>query len=130
MSGNTYFTGNVTAYWSDLRLKENVREIDNVIERRNGLAKSAIKYDRDGMTMIGYGAQTLQENGCGEFVHEADDERKIITGLGTLSVDYAKTTAILAVTSKLTDDRVAELEATVAKLEKMIIQLIGDKDAG
>jgi hypothetical protein len=124
-SGNTTFGGNVTAY-SDLRLKDNVREIDNVVERRNTLAMSAIKYEREGRTRIGYGAQTLRDNGCAEFVLEADDALKLATGLGTLSVDYGETAAVLAVTSKMTDDRVAILEAKIARLEAIIESLIGD----
>ena len=129
MSGNATFGGNVTAY-SDLRLKDNVREIENVIARRDGLAKSAIQYERDGRTRIGYGAQTLQANGCSEFVLEADDERKIVTGLGTLAVDYGETAAVLAVTSKMTDDRVAQLEAKVAQLEALVEKLLGERNAG
>jgi hypothetical protein len=125
MTGNVTFGGNVTAY-SDLRLKDNVREIDNIIYRRDVLAKSAIMYERDGRTRIGYGAQTLRDNGCPEFVIEADDARKLATGLGTLSVDYGETAAVLAVTSKLTDDRVEKLEAKVARLENLINKLIGD----
>jgi len=115
-SGNVTWSGNVTAY-SDLRLKENVREIDNVVARRDTLAKAAIKYERDGRTRVGYGAQTLRDNGCAEFVMEADDAMKMTTGLGTLSVDYGETAAVLAVTSKMTDDRVAALEARIAQLE-------------
>ena len=118
-SGNVTWYGNVAAA-SDLRLKQNVREIDNVIVRRDGLAKAAIKYEMNGETTIGYGAQTLQENGCPELVKEADDERKLITGMGTLSVDYGKTTAILAITSKMTDDKVAILESRIEQLEKII----------
>lgn len=125
MSGNITFAGNVTAY-SDLRLKHNVREIDDVVARRNTLAKSAIKYERDGRIRIGYGAQTLRDNGCPEFVMEADDAMKLATGLGTLSVDYGETAAVLAVASKMTDDRVAALEAKIAKLEAIIETLIGD----
>lgn len=119
-SGNTTFNGNVTAY-SDIRLKDNIREIDNPIERRNTLAKAAIKYERDGKTRIGYGAQYLREGSCGEFVHEAEDDAyKLATGTGTLSVDYGETAAVLAVTSKMTDDKVASLEARIAQLEKII----------
>lgn len=118
-SGNVTWNGNVTAY-SDLRLKQNVREIDRVIERRNTLAMAAIKYERDGRTRVGYGAQTLRDNGCAEFVIEADDAMKTATGLGTLSVDYGETAAVLAVTSKMTDDRVTELEARIVQLEKLI----------
>ena len=122
-SGNTTFNGNVTAY-SDLRLKENVREIDNVVERRDTLAAGAIKYERDGRTRIGYGAQILRDGACPEFVHEADDAYKIATGTGTLSVDYGETAAVLAVTSKMTDDKVALLEERIKKLEAIIESLI------
>ena len=124
-SGNVVFNGNVTAY-SDLRLKDNVRDIDGVLARRDTLAKAAIKYERDGRTRIGYGAQILRDNGCAEFVMEADDALKLATGLGTLSVDYGETAAILAVASKMTDDRVANLEAKIARLEAIIEKLIGD----
>lgn len=118
--GNVTFGNNITAY-SDIRLKDNIREIDNPIERRNTLAKSAIKYERDGKTRIGYGAQYLREGGCGEFVSEAEDDAyKLATGLGTLSVDYGETAAVLAVASKMTDDKVELLEARIAQLEKII----------
>ena len=122
MSGNVTFAGNVTAY-SDLRLKDNVREIDNIELRRDTLANAAIKYERDGRTRIGYGAQTLRDNGCAEFVREADDARKLATGTGTLSVDYGETAAVLAVASKRTDDRVAALEAQVAALMQTVTLL-------
>ena len=119
-SGNVTWNGNVTAY-SDIRLKNNIREIDNPTARRDTLAKSAIKYERDGRTRIGYGAQYLREGGCGEFVHEAEDDAyKLATGTGTLSVDYGETAAVLAVASKMTDDKVASLEARIAQLEKII----------
>ncbi len=125
MVGNVTFGNNVTAY-SDLRLKQNIREIDNVISRRDTLAKAAIKYERDGRTRIGYGAQILQDNGCSEFVLEADDALKIATGLGTLSVDYGETTSVLAVASKMADDKIAELELKVKRLEALVAQLIGE----
>jgi hypothetical protein len=124
LSGNVTFAGNVTAY-SDLRLKDNVREIDNPIQRRDTLAKSAIKYERDGRTRIGYGAQYLKEGGCDEFVQEAqDDAFKLATGTGTLSVDYGETTAVLAVASKMTDDKVAQLEERIIQLEAIIKGLV------
>jgi hypothetical protein len=124
MSGNATFYGNVTAY-SDLRLKQNVRQIDDVIARRNTLALAAIKYERDGRTRIGYGAQTLRDNGCDEFVLEADDSMKLVTGMGTLSVDYGETAAVLAVASKLSDEKIAALESRIAQLETLISKIIG-----
>lgn len=124
MAGNVTFSGNVTAY-SDLRLKDNVREIDEVTARRDALASSAIMYERDGRTRIGYGAQYLRDRGCSEFVHEADDALKLATGLGTLSVDYGETTAVLAVASKNTYDMVSLLEARIARLEALIVKQSG-----
>jgi hypothetical protein len=126
MSGNVTFQNNVTAY-SDIRLKQNLRPIENVTARRDTLARSAITYERDGRTRIGYGAQFLRDGGCDEFVKEADDSLKLVTGLGTLSVDYGETTAVLAVASKNTDDNVAALEKRIKYLESVIETLIGDK---
>jgi hypothetical protein len=48
--------------------------------------------------------------------------------LGTLSVDYGETASVLAVASKMTDDRVAALEAQVAKLEFMLEAITVKKD--
>jgi hypothetical protein len=121
-SGNFTAAQNITAY-SDTRLKKNIRPIENPINRRNTLAKGAITYERDGRTRIGYAAQTLRDNGCSEFVLESDDSLKIATGLGTLSVDYGETTAVLAVASKMTDDRVDQLEKRISELEEIIKKL-------
>jgi hypothetical protein len=51
---------------------------------------------------------------------------KIATGTGTLSVDYGETTAVLAVVSKLTDDKVTILEERIKALEQIIIKLTGE----
>ena len=45
---------------------------------------------------------------------------KLVTGMGTLSVDYGETAAVLAVVSKMTDDRVEALEIRVAELEQLL----------
>jgi hypothetical protein len=131
-NGDVTFRGNVTAY-SDLRLKTLVGggKIDRVRERRDNLAASAIMYRRnDGndRVRIGYGAQTLRAGGNAELVHEADDIRKFTddTNTGTLSVDYGESAAILAVASKETDDKVAELEARIEQLEAFIKRMIAD----
>lgn len=120
-SGDWTFKGNVTAY-SDLRLKTDARPIPDLVKRRDNLARAAIMYERDGRTRIGYGAQIVREDNP-EFVHEADDAMKIADGMGTLSVDYGETTAVLAAASKHTDDRLADLMATVARLEARITEL-------
>lgn len=121
MQGNFTFRGNVTAF-SDLRLKTDARAIPDATARRDNLALAAIMYERDGRTRIGYGAQTVRLANP-EFVHEADDAMKIATGMGTLSVDYGETTAVLAVASKATDDRVAALETIIASLEARLANL-------
>jgi len=115
MAGDFTFRGNVTAY-SDLRLKKDVRPIDNLEARFENLAAGAIMYERDGRTRVGYGAQTIREVNP-EFVHEADDAMKIATGTGTLSVDYGETAAVLAAMLKQTRDELAELRALVRELK-------------
>ena len=113
MSGNTTHSGYVQTY-SDLRLKDNVREIDNVTERRNTLAAAAIKYERDGKTSIGYGAQTLRDNGCSEFVAEADDSLKLTSGTGTLSVAYGNIVGVLIEAIKELNAKVEDLQNQLA----------------
>ena len=129
-AGNVTFNGNITAY-SDLRLKvlEGDGKITNARERRDNLADAAIIYRRkDDLTRVrvGYGAQTLRDGANPELVHEADDALKLATGLGTLSVDYGESAAILAVSSKETDERVDALERRIAELETFIKRLIAD----
>jgi hypothetical protein len=113
-SSDAFFPGNITAY-SDERLKQNIRPIDNVAERRKGMAKAAIMYERDGETRIGFGAQTL-ELVVPEVVKTADDL------LGTKSVNYGDPVAILAADAQVLSDRIEVLENTIAilmaKIEK------------
>jgi hypothetical protein len=94
---NAIFAQNVTAY-SDERLKKNKRPIPDVTHRREGMAKAAIMYERDGETKIGFGAQTLEPY-VPEVVFTQDD----LTG--TKTVDYASTVAILAVDNQILSDR-------------------------
>ncbi len=136
VAGNFTFRGNVTAY-SDLRLKDVLGPITDAKLRRDNLAEAAIIYRRtDGdneRVRVGYGAQTLRAGGNAELVHEADDAMKLATGLGTLSVDYGESAAILAVASKETDDRVAalttevdDLKSQVAALTALVNRLLGE----
>jgi hypothetical protein len=105
---DAYFSANITAY-SDERLKQNIRAIDNVAERRKGMAKAAIMYERDGETRVGFGAQTL-ELAVPEVVKTADDL------LGTKSVNYGDPVAILAADSQMLADRIEVLETIIATL--------------
>jgi hypothetical protein len=129
MAGNWTFRGNVTAF-SDLRLKNVLGGIDNAKERRDNLAEAAIMYTRkdneSGRIRLGYGAQTLRDGANPELVLEADDAMKVVTGTGTLSVDYGEATAILAVASKETDDEVARLRKQVEELSRLVARLLDD----
>lgn len=129
MAGNFTFRGNVTAF-SDLRLKNVLGTIDNAKERRDNLAEAAIIYTRkdneSGRVRVGYGAQTLRDGANPELVLEADDAMKLVTGTGTLSVDYGEATAILAVASKETDDEVARLRKQVEELSRLVARLLDD----
>jgi len=108
-SKNAIFAQNVTAY-SDERLKQNMRPIDNVASRREGMAKAAIIYEREGHTRIGFGAQTLEPY-VPEVVNTTDDL------VGTKTVDYASTVAILAVDNQMLSDRIDSQNTIIEDLE-------------
>lgn len=114
--GNATFPANITAY-SDERLKRNLRAIDNVKERLEGMAKAAILYEREGITRIGFGAQTLEESNP-EVVFTADDY------VGTKSVNYGDLVAVLAVGNKLLNDRVSELETERDNLKQTVEEIL------
>lgn len=114
-SGNAYFPQNVTAY-SDERLKDNKRPIDNVAARREGMAKAAMLYERDGETRIGFGAQTL-EKAVPEVVKTADDL------VATKSVNYSDMVAILAADNQQQADQIAELKSENAQLRNSLAAL-------
>lgn len=116
-ANNAVFPGNITAF-SDERLKRNLRPIDNAAERRAGMAKAAILYEREGVSRVGFGAQTLEPY-VPEVVITADDL------VGTKSVNYSDTIAILAVDADERANELAGLRAEVAALRTLIMELKG-----
>ncbi|WP_159832375.1 pyocin knob domain-containing protein [Novosphingobium sp. TCA1] len=116
-ANNAVFPGNVTAY-SDERLKDNKRPIDNVAERRAGMAKAAMLYEREGITRVGFGAQTLEPY-VPEVVITADDL------VATKSVNYADMVAILSVDNQNQQNEIDELKARLAALEAVIMSMKG-----
>jgi hypothetical protein len=118
-SGNAYFPANVTFY-SDERLKKNIRPISDVAARRENMAKSAIQYDLDGQERIGFSAQGLEEKNP-EVVHTADDI------LGTKSVSYTDTIAILAADNQQLSDKIDALTKQVADLTDLVNTLLANK---
>lgn len=116
-ANNAVFPGNVTAY-SDERLKDNKRPIDNVAGRRAGMARAAMLYERGGQTRVGFGAQTLEPH-VPEVVITSDDL------VATKSVNYADMVAILAVDNDQQAKKIETLEARLAALEALITSTKG-----
>jgi hypothetical protein len=121
-SGNGYFDGNVTAYYSDERLKDKQGKIENALDKveqietfyftENELAKSL------GNTVdkkqVGVSAQSVKEV-LPEIVHLAPFDTDAETGESKsgedyMTVDYAKLTPLLIEAIKELQLRIKELE--------------------
>lgn len=111
-SGNAQFSANVSAY-SDERLKQNRRAIDNPEARLAGMALASILYERSGETRMGFGAQTLGLSNP-ELVRTSDDL------IGTKTVNYGDAVALVAVNAQLQADRILHLEAENASLRSTL----------
>ena len=112
---DAFFPRNVAAY-SDERLKDNKRPIDNVRDRRRGMAKAAMLYERHDTpdaTRIGFGAQTLQKTNP-ELVFTSNDLAE------TLAVNYSDGVALLAADADILDERITTLEEKIARLEALL----------
>lgn len=112
---DAFFSGNVTAY-SDERLKQNKRPIDDVEKRRKGMAKAAILYERNGQTRVGFGAQTLELSNP-EVVKTADDL------VGTKSVSYGDLVAVLAVDNQNLSDKLHSQQMTIISQSNTINEM-------
>jgi hypothetical protein len=108
-SGNAVFPQNITAY-SDERLKQNIRTISDPWTIINGM--TGIRYERDGETRVGLGAQTTQKV-LPEVVFEADDLTK------TLSVNYGDTVGPIIEALKDAYKTIKQLEKRIEALEGM-----------
>ena len=143
-NGSGFFPGNVTAYWSDERLKENLRKMDREAltilgsfnaYRFNWNAKVAEVGDTIpvGKEEIGLIAQHVQRalpdavvvNKAGAKVGDKDFDY--------LTINYDRITPLLVEAVNTHEEditglkaRTAQLEAKVAQLEAMIAKLIGD----
>lgn len=115
-AGDATFTGNVTAY-SDERLKQNKRPIDEVSRRRTGMANAAMLYERDGVTRLGFGAQTLELTNP-EAVFTADDITE------TKSVNYSDLIAVLAADNQNLADQIDILKADNIALKQTLTDVL------
>lgn len=93
--------GDITAF-SDERLKENIRPIDNALDKV--MQMRGVFYDKNGKASTGVIAQEV-EKVLPELVHTADDE------MGTKSVAYGNMVGVLI-------EAIKELKAEIEELKK------------
>ena len=121
-SGNGYFDGNVTAYYSDERLKDKQGKIENALDKvgqietfyftENELAKSLGQ--TEDKKQVGVSAQSVKEV-LPEIVDLAPFDTDVETGESKsgedyMTVDYAKLTPLLIEAIKELQLRIKELE--------------------
>ena len=113
-SGNFTTEGNVTAYGSvsDKRLKENIKVIENPIEKIKDLKGVTFTYKKDGEKSTGLIAQDL-EKVLPEAVYTSKtivDETKGEKAEEHLAIRYGNTVGLLVEAIKELEARVKELE--------------------
>ena len=121
-SGNTYADGNITAYYSDERLKDKKGKIENALDKvsqietfyfkENELAKS-LGYKNDKM-QVGVSAQSVKEV-LPEIVSLAPfdtnaETKESKSGKDYMTVDYAKLTPLLI-------EAIKELKVEITKFK-------------
>jgi hypothetical protein len=133
--GNGYFPGNVTAYWSDARLKENLREIKHesldilstfTAYRFNWNSKVAEIGDTIpvGKEEIGLIAQQVQAtlpdavvvNKAGAKVGDSDFDY--------LTINYDRITPLLVEGVNIHTQEISELRSQVSELKNLVQQLM------
>jgi hypothetical protein len=123
MSGNLTARANITAY-SDIRLKTNIKVIDNPIDKVKKLRGVYFNWKETGKLSVGMIAQEVEEvfpelvltsNGCkpGETTSEE-----------VKSLDYSKIVSVLVEAIKEQNKEVVDLRAKVERLESLISKLI------
>jgi DNA-directed RNA polymerase specialized sigma subunit len=120
-SGNTYADGNITAYYSDERLKDKVGKIENALDKvsqietfyfkENELAKS-FGHDID-KVQVGVSAQSVKKV-LPEIVDLAPfdtnaETKESKSGEDYMTVDYAKLTPLLIEAIKELKEELEEL---------------------
>tara|TARA_R110002124_G_C8891144_1_gene509194 strand:+ start:62 stop:1186 length:1125 start_codon:yes stop_codon:yes gene_type:complete len=112
VTGAIYSTGNITAY-SDRRVKENIRTIDNAletVEEMRGVYYNRID-DEEKKTVIGFIAQEVDEiEGAKPLVTYAED-------VDQYGVSYGNTAALLVEAVKELSQQVKYLQAEVKELK-------------
>ena len=133
-SGNATFTGNVTAYGSisDERLKENIKVIENPIEKIKDLKGVTFTYKKDGEKSTGLIAQDL-EKVLPEAVYTSEtiaDEREGEESEEHLAIRYGNTVGLLVEAIKEQQEQIDTLNdyvklqsATIMDMERRLNEL-------
>tara|TARA_Y100000114_G_scaffold11190_1_gene8926 strand:+ start:503 stop:1885 length:1383 start_codon:yes stop_codon:yes gene_type:complete len=133
-SGNATFTGNVTAYGSvsDERLKENIKIIENPIEKIKDLKGVTFTYKKDGEKSTGLIAQDL-EKVLPEAVYTSEtiaDEREGIEAEEHLAIRYGNTVGLLVEAIKEQQEQIETLNdyvklqsASIMDMERRLNEL-------
>ena len=112
--GGIYSTGNITAY-SDRRVKENIRTIDNAletVEQMRGVYYNRID-DEEKKTVIGFIAQEVDKvEGAKPLVTYAED-------VDQYGVSYGNTAALLVEAVKELSQQVKDLKKEIKKLKEI-----------
>ena len=131
-SGNGSFLGNVTAYYSDRRLKKDITPITNAIDgvlklngvryKQNEVAEK-YGYSHDDTTKVGVIAQEVQDV-LPEAVQPApfdlNSEGKSKSGKDFLTVQYEKLVPLLIEAIKEQQKQIDELKSIVSSLQSKV----------
>jgi hypothetical protein len=121
-------TNDVVAYYSDIRLKENIELIDNAVDKvlklrgvtynNNGLAK-AFGFNEEGR-FVGVLAQDVKEvlpEAIRIAPFDADGDGKSVSGNDYMTVQYEKMVALLIEAIKEQQSQINELNEKLKRLE-------------
>ena len=130
-TGNVTFANNITVngttVTSDIRLKENIQDInvDDCLHIFNNLQIKTFDWKRDGSPSVGVIAQEVESllptNNKFDIVHECeyqpttDDEPMIVK-----TVDYTRLNTLLYVVVKEQQKRIVDLETRLANIENLL----------
>lgn len=133
--GSGYFPGNVTAYWSDERLKENLVKIDR--EALSILGQiSAFRFNWNskvseigdtipvGKEEIGLIAQHVQRALPDAVVVNKAGAKIGDDNFDYLTINYDRITPLLVEATNIHEDDIASLKEKIAKLEALVSSLI------
>jgi hypothetical protein len=139
--GNGYFPGSVTAYWSDERLKTNLRQLGREAlsilggfrAHRYNWNEKVTEYNipiEAGKEEIGLIAQHVQRTLADAVVVNKAANKVNTDGsqeeLDYLTINYDRITPLLVEAANLHEEDIAGMKAKIAHLEALVAKLIGE----